>query len=257
MHLFLTDRLACPRCGPGFGLILFADVVRDQRVLEGELGCSNCREQYPVREGFGDFRFPRPAPTSKGAGISGGETLAQKGGGTSDQPGETLVQNSGASDQPGETPDKKEPEEEEVVRIGALLGVTEGPGTILLTGLEASWAGNLARLIGDIEVVGMDPELIAEEESGGVSRIAAGSRIPFSDGTFRGVLSGRGVAESLLGELARVVAPGGHLVILDPDPGDGVKVEGLGLALILEEERAVVARRETSGPSPLVTLRGL
>ena len=24
MHLFLTDRLSCPRCGPEFGLILLA-----------------------------------------------------------------------------------------------------------------------------------------------------------------------------------------------------------------------------------------
>ena len=55
MHLALTDRMICPRCGPGFGLILLAHEVRDRRILEGDLGCPNCRDQYPVRKGFADL----------------------------------------------------------------------------------------------------------------------------------------------------------------------------------------------------------
>ena len=30
MQLLLTDRLSCPRCGPGFGLILLADRLADR-----------------------------------------------------------------------------------------------------------------------------------------------------------------------------------------------------------------------------------
>lgn len=55
MHILLTDILTCPRCGPGFGLILLADRVEDRRVRTGLLGCSNCREKYPIRDGAVDF----------------------------------------------------------------------------------------------------------------------------------------------------------------------------------------------------------
>lgn len=55
MHILLTDILTCPRCGPGFGLILLADRVADRRVSAGFLGCSNCREKYRIRDGMVDF----------------------------------------------------------------------------------------------------------------------------------------------------------------------------------------------------------
>ncbi|HEX6132949.1 MAG TPA: Trm112 family protein [Longimicrobiales bacterium] len=64
MHIVLTDILTCPRCGPGFGLILLADRIMERRVDAGVLGCSNCREQYPIRDGAVDF---------VGAAGSGGE----------------------------------------------------------------------------------------------------------------------------------------------------------------------------------------
>ena len=55
MHILLTDILTCPRCGPGFGLILLADRVEHRRVRTGRLGCSNCREKYEIRDGTVDF----------------------------------------------------------------------------------------------------------------------------------------------------------------------------------------------------------
>lgn len=67
MHASLTDAITCPRCGPGYGLILLADEVVDRRILDGSFGCANCRERFPVRAGFGDLRFgsapaaPRPS----------------------------------------------------------------------------------------------------------------------------------------------------------------------------------------------------
>jgi uncharacterized protein YbaR (Trm112 family) len=61
MHILLTDILTCPRCGPAFGLILLADRAEDRRVLEGVLGCSNCREKYAIRDGAVDFgAVPEP-----------------------------------------------------------------------------------------------------------------------------------------------------------------------------------------------------
>jgi uncharacterized protein YbaR (Trm112 family) len=55
MNLLLTDHLTCPRCKAGAGLILLAEQVAGRRVLAGQLGCPNCREQYPVRAGAVDF----------------------------------------------------------------------------------------------------------------------------------------------------------------------------------------------------------
>ena len=51
MHILLTDILTCPQCGPEYGLILLPDAVRERRVQAGVLGCPNCRQQYPVRDG--------------------------------------------------------------------------------------------------------------------------------------------------------------------------------------------------------------
>lgn len=55
MHILLTDILTCPRCGPGFGLILRADRAEERCVLAGMLGCSNCREKYEIHDGIVDF----------------------------------------------------------------------------------------------------------------------------------------------------------------------------------------------------------
>jgi uncharacterized protein YbaR (Trm112 family) len=75
MHILLTDILTCPRCGPAFGLILLADRAEDRRVLEGVLGCSNCREKYPIREGVVDFGAP-PEPATAATDAAAAERLA-------------------------------------------------------------------------------------------------------------------------------------------------------------------------------------
>ena len=66
MNIGLVDHLVCPRCGPPFGLVLLAHEVRDRRVSEGEFGCPNCRDRFPVEGGFADLR-----PPPRGAGPDG------------------------------------------------------------------------------------------------------------------------------------------------------------------------------------------
>ena len=68
MNVALTDHLVCPRCGPPFGLVLLARDVRDRRVREGEFGCPNCRDRFPVEGGFGDLRPPPRAVVGAGGG---------------------------------------------------------------------------------------------------------------------------------------------------------------------------------------------
>jgi uncharacterized protein YbaR (Trm112 family) len=219
MHLLVTDRLACPRCGPEFGLILLSDVVRDRRVLEGHFGCANCRERYPVRGGFGDFRPPPASPL-------------------------------------GEDPEGADPGPDDAeggLRLAAMLGVAEGPGHLLLAGAPARQGERLAAMIGGIEVVALHPGLRGREEAAGVSRIHAGARLPFFSMTFRGTALGSAWARTHLEEALRVTAPGARLVVELPDPevpggaearsGVVTAVTGRVRELLLETDRHLVGVR--------------
>lgn len=210
MNPRLTDRLACPRCGPGFGLILLADEVREGRVLEGRLGCANCREHYPVRGGYADLRPPPRRGETEGGG-------------------------------PGED------DAEAALRLAAFLGVREGPGILLLVGTPARSAPRLAEMIEGIEVVAAHPGLRGAPESAGVSRAALGDRLPFHSGSLRGVaLDGREAARRR-GEALRVLAPGARLVVADPEPDSVPELEAAGLELLLVTAKAVVGER-TAAP---------
>ena len=118
MNVALTDHLVCPRCGPPFGLVLLAHDVQDRRVVRGEFGCPNCRDRFPVEDGFADLR-----PPPRGAGPGGRRATA-----TGDASTRAL-------------------------RLAAALGVTEGPGMIVVPDTRHDEAPALARLVRGIEVV--------------------------------------------------------------------------------------------------------
>lgn len=206
MHLLVTDRLSCPRCGPEFGLVLLADELAERRVLGGWLGCANCRERYPVTEGFGDLRPPPREPEN--------------------------------------APPPPEGDPEEAFRLAALLGVREGPGLLLLVGDTAGQAGPVAGMIDEIEVVAVHAGLRDEKEAPGVSRISAGERLPFFTGSLRGVALEGDPSEERLREAVRVLGPSARLVLRFPAEGIGERLEALGTVLLLETAKAVVAARE-------------
>lgn len=220
MHLLLTDRLACPRCGPAFGLILLAERMDDRRVLDGALGCPNCRDRFPVTDGFGDLRppprspLPEPSPAPAAAGKAAGSPMVEP--------------------------------EEEVVRLAALLGVARGPGHLLLVGRRARRAAELADLLEDVEIVALHPELAAESERSGVSRIAAGPGLPFFDRSLRGVALHGGTEADLLEESLRVVGAGGRVVVEEAGPGVEAVLEEAGFQILLRESGVVVGLR--AGP---------
>lgn len=205
MHILVTDLLTCVRCGPDFGLILLAEEITERRVIEGHLGCPNCRERYPVEGGFCDLR---PAPRSR-----------------------------------DEVPSPGEDDPEGAFRVGALLGVREGPGLLLLTGSAARFAERLAAMIEGVEVVTAHPGLRAAPEAPGVSRISVAASLPFRSGGLRGVVLEGEEGLRLLGEGARVLGRGGRIVLFQPPPGASEALEGEGLELLLDSEAAVVAAR--------------
>jgi uncharacterized protein YbaR (Trm112 family) len=222
MHLGLTDRLFCPRCGSDFGLILLANRIQDRRVLEGELGCSNCRGTYPVREGCADLRVsPRSPPEYASL--------------------ENLMPSA---------------ESEDIVRLGALLGVAQGPGTLLVKGPAQVHAQRLAELIGGVEIVVIGTELMGMRESESVSRVIARPRIPFFSDTFRGILLSGKIDDEDLAEAARSAAPSARVVVLDAPEGAARDAEALGLKVLLKEDGVLVVLKERSRSRPLVTLRG-
>ena len=215
MHILLTDRLICPRCGPGFGLILIADRIENRRVIEGSLGCPNCRDRFPVEGGFGDLR---PPPRSS----------------------------------PAHAPDITPPASPSAMEVAALLGLTDGPGSVALIGDMAGHATALTVLVPGIEFIGIAPGLRGWEEAEGVSRLTAGASLPFSDGSLRGVgLFAEGEPRmagepSMAGELARVVARDGRIAVWGAVPVSVREWEKAlrseGLDVLASEETAVVVR---------------
>lgn len=210
MHILAIDRIVCSRCGPAFGLVLVADRIENRRVLAGYLGCPNCRERYPVIDGFGDLRP---------------EHLRSR-----------------ASDTP---PAEREPlgpdDPEEALRLGALLGVHEGPGIVLLVGPAAGHAARLARMVQEVEVVAAHPDLRGVVEEEGVTRVEIADRLPLANAAVRGaVLQGEAVRD-LTSEALRALVPGGRLVLLGPvDEAPEALARG-GARVLMKGDGAIVA----------------
>ena len=221
MHILLTDRLICPRCGPGFGLILIADRLENRRVIEGSLGCPNCRDRFPVEGGFADLR-PPPRKIRDDA------------------------------------PELEPPKSPPAMEVAALLGLTEGGGNVALIGDMAGHATALAELVPGVEFIGIAPGLRGWEEGEGVSRMTAGVSLPLSSGSLRGVGLFADGEPSIAGELARVLARAGRIAVWgagrsgvrDGEQGEVAEWEKAlrseGLDVLASEENAVVVERTTS-----------
>lgn len=207
MHIAVTDVLTCPRCGPTFGLILLAHHVESRRVLEGTLGCANCREKYPVEAGLGRLREPFDD-------VVGGAVAAP-------------VADGG----------------EDAIRIAALAGVSEGPALVLVAGPAARYAPAIAALVDGVEVVAAGGRLDAWREAPGVSRIEVGGRLPIHSGRLRAAFLSGEAADALLEEGARAVGPLGR-VVLEPPPADAdERLTRNGFRPMARDARTLVAAR--------------
>jgi uncharacterized protein YbaR (Trm112 family) len=214
MYILLTDALTCPRCGPEFGLLVLADRMEERRVIEGRLGCANCRSAFLIRDAAADLRV---------GGVESGESAAPR---PSD-----VVDDDGVDDDAGAA-----------VRLAALMGLAGASGLAMLAGPAARHAAAVFALVPELEVVAVTaaPE---GERAPGVSRVAAGGGVlPFRGGVLRAAALTGGADDARLREALRVLAPGARLVVDPAPPGTGDRVRALGVEVLLVQEGVVVAR---------------
>ncbi len=215
MHLLLTDRLSCPRCGPTFGLILRADRLESRHVLDGVLGCPNCRDSFPVSDGFADLRAPPRGELGPGlAGPPAGER--------GDTAGSSVVG---------------------VGRLVALLGIVGGPGTVALVGEPARLAEDVAAALPEVLVVAVDPDMRLWPETPEVSRLASGPGLPFFASTLRGVIVDGRLGPDWLSEAARVVHAKARVVVLHAPEDASDTLGACGFTVLAREAETVVAAR--------------
>jgi hypothetical protein len=129
------------------------------------------------------------------------------------------------------------------MRIAALLGVTEGPGTLALVGAVARQAGSLAGAVSGIQVVAVDEDLARWPEAPAVSRMAARPGLPFFGRTLRGVVVDGGLGSRWIMEGARVVAPMGRVVVVAAGEDAREALVASGLRILAHETGTVVAAR--------------
>lgn len=126
------------------------------------------------------------------------------------------------------------------LRIAALLGVTEGPGNLLLTGSSALQAAQVAALVPGVEILAAHAQARGEPEREDVSRMWIDSPFPFQSGVLRGVVLEGPSGVDLLSEGIRVMARGARLVFLDPPPGTVEAMAEAGLEILLSDDVAGV-----------------
>ena len=209
MNPQLTERLICPRCGPGFGLVLRADQVEEGSVIDGFLGCSNCRVLYPVARGVADLRHP---PRSRTHGRARGVR-----------------------------PPPPDASAAETLRLAALIGVARGPASIAVAGNLAGRASGLASLLPDVEVVALAPRFDFRPPPG-ASHLMASERLPLRDGSLAGIALTGSWAELLLDDAARCLARPGRIVLMGASPEGEQAFRSLGLEVLASEEGVLVGR---------------
>lgn len=244
MHILLTDILTCPRCGPEFGLVLLADRVEDRRVLEGRLGCPNCREQYPIVAGAVDARLPAERATDATSPAADSDALAdaESRAVSSDASGAGQDASSARGESPGASDESRVARDAEAaVRLAALMGLADARGTVLVAGPGAALASEIAALVPEVEVVAITASSDPAAERAGVSRIAAGAALPFRSRTLRGVALTGGADEAALGEALRLLQPGARMVVQDAAAGTAERIAGRGAQVMLDQEGTVVA----------------
>lgn len=212
MFFEVVELLACPHCGPAHGLVLLVEEMGERRVHSGQLGCPNCKRDYPVSEGVADLRIGAPAESTKASGPLQEEGLA--------------------------------------VKIVALSGLTEGRGYVLIDERLAHAGAEVADVLPGLEVITVRAAPDESTERDGVSRLLSDVAFPVTEYRLRAVAIAPGGDRDRVAAAARRVAPGGRLVLFDARSDDIEEAERSGLAIVAREGSTAVAERKVAPPAP-------
>jgi uncharacterized protein YbaR (Trm112 family) len=202
MHILLTDVASCPHCGPAHGLIVMSQRTESRRVLEGVLGCPNCRRTYPIRAGRVDFAEGAAADDEGGSADPSEAVRYAALAGVTEGPAWLLLAGPAAVHAPA---------------IAAMLEGVE----IIAAGYGADGA----------------PDVDARVNA--ISLPATG--LPFVDSRMAAVVLSGAAADRLLEEGARVLAVLGRLV-LDPAPAQAAdRLAAVGLHMQYAQDGVVIA----------------
>jgi len=242
VHLELSELLACPRCGPGQGLVVSVDRIEDRRVREGLLACPGCDARYSIGEGGIDFGAAADGGPGAGVADTRDGPASGESGTRSGPEGRGDHTRAGPREVGAPAPDP-----EDAVRVAALLGLQEGGGAILLGAGLGRAAPRVAELAGGVEVLALygAPDGAAAPRVTRLLGVRAGA-LPLRGGRLRGAALLGGSPDGLA-EATRAVRPGGRVAVLRPRPELDVP-GGLPLRVLAAEAAAVVAERTTEGP---------
>src|ERR1041385_8375701 len=171
----MIDLLRCVNAHEETWLVASFREVTNRMVMEGTLGCPICSAEYEIRNGVVDF--------------TRGESVA-----------EYEADRAAASHR----------REELATRAGAYLDATQPGTTIVLGGLWAYAAQDLAEMA-DVRVIALNaPGDVEESERVGLLRV--GARIPLATNSVHGVALDAWFAAPAIEEAIRVVRPVGRVV---------------------------------------------
>lgn len=211
MHILLTDVVTCPRCGPTFGLIVLADRLEDRRVIEGSLGCANCREEYPIHGGIADLRL---RPAESGAGPSPSETHGDP---------------------------------ERGYRLAALLGVTGPAGPVAVVSEDPALVEEVQRHLPDAGVLGVSRTPPPAGAGVGMGWLLSDGPLPFRGRSLGGVALASGDPLPVLDAALRSLSRGARVVVDPAPPGTAAELLREGADLLLEQSGVAVASDPRAG----------
>ncbi|HEX9310215.1 MAG TPA: hypothetical protein VF887_05350 [Gemmatimonadaceae bacterium] len=175
MFIEMLDLLRCVNAHEETWLVASLKAVSNRIVLDATLGCPVCQAQYPIRKGIADFR--------RGGDLSHPPAVRRSGG---------------------------ERREELATRIGAFLNATEPGATIVLGGIWADAAQELAMMT-DVRVLALNPGA-SVEESERVGLIRADTEIPLAPGSVLGLAFDATFSPETVSSALKVVRAGGRIV---------------------------------------------